>query len=81
MVLAEKVGREKAQELVAASVEEAVGKSRGFRDALLADRRVAEHLSASEIDAALDPRSYLGSADELVDRALAEYESERRASR
>ena len=79
MALAARVGREKAQEVVSSSVEEAVGKSRAFRDVLLADTRVTEHLSAPEIDAALDPRSYIGSAEELVDRALSEYESERRA--
>ncbi|WP_432050153.1 3-carboxy-cis,cis-muconate cycloisomerase [Verrucosispora sp. NA02020] len=42
-----------------------------FRDALLADAQVRAHLSEADLDAALDPRAWLGSAGHLVDRALA----------
>ena len=49
-----------------------------FRDALLDDPRVG--LGPAELDAALDPSTYLGSAAELVDRALVFYESSRRPS-
>jgi adenylosuccinate lyase len=47
----------------------------GFREALLDDPRTG--LDAAELDAVLDPSTYLGSAAELVDRALAFYESSR----
>ena len=45
-----------------------------LRAAALADPRVGAVLSAAEVEAALDPASYLGSADALVDRALADFE-------
>jgi 3-carboxy-cis,cis-muconate cycloisomerase len=64
-VLAERVGRERAHELVA---EAARGAS--FRDGLQ-----AAGLSADEVERVLDPASYLGSADDFVDRALALYEA------
>jgi 3-carboxy-cis,cis-muconate cycloisomerase len=69
VALADRVGRSEAHELVA----EAVG-APAFREALLADPRAA--LSAEELDALLDPTTYLGSAGLFVDRALARYETE-----
>ncbi|WBB67964.1 3-carboxy-cis,cis-muconate cycloisomerase [Micromonospora sp. WMMD812] len=42
-----------------------------FRAALLADPDVRAHLSETDVDEALDPRGWLGSADRFVDRALA----------
>ncbi len=66
LALAETMTREAAHELVA---EAAAAPS--FREALLADSR--NPLAAGELDALLDPTTYLGSADALVDRALARY--------
>ena len=68
--LTPRLGRSAAHEVVA---EAARGAS--FRDALLADERVG--LSPDELDALLDPAQYLGSAEALVDRALAAYEESR----
>jgi 3-carboxy-cis,cis-muconate cycloisomerase len=62
-LLAPRLGRRQAHEVVAAAA--ATG---SFRWALVADERVG--LSADEVDALLDPEGYLGSAAELVDRAL-----------
>jgi 3-carboxy-cis,cis-muconate cycloisomerase len=36
----------------------------------VADPLVSAHLSAAEVDAALDPAGYLGSAEAFIDRAL-----------
>ena len=47
------------------------------REALLSDPR--NPLAAVELDPLLDPLGYLGSAGELVDRALARYDSEGRS--
>ncbi len=69
-LLAPRVGRGEAHEIVAAAA--ATG---SFRWALVADERVG--MSADEVDALLDPEGYLGAAGELVDRALARYESGR----
>jgi 3-carboxy-cis,cis-muconate cycloisomerase len=69
VVLAERIGRGRAQELVAAA---ATGDS--FREALLATPDLP--LGADELDAVLDPAGYLGSSRALVDRALERYEAE-----
>ena len=70
-LLRDRLGRAEAQQVVR---EAAAAES--FRDALLADPRTGLH--AAELDAALDPTTYVGSARELVDRALAFYESSQR---
>ena len=66
--LAPRLGRAQAHDLVAEAA-----RARSFREALLADERTG--LSADELDALLDPTGYLGAAEVLVDRALAEYEA------
>ncbi|MEU8021918.1 3-carboxy-cis,cis-muconate cycloisomerase [Micromonospora haikouensis] len=48
-----------------------------FRAALLADPEVRAHLGPREIDEALDPYGWLGSAGLLVDRALADHRAHR----
>jgi 3-carboxy-cis,cis-muconate cycloisomerase len=65
--LAPDLGRAKAQELV----RDAVANGQSLRAVLEANTR----LSADEITEALDPAAYLGSAGELVDRALAAHRS------
>jgi 3-carboxy-cis,cis-muconate cycloisomerase len=77
-VLMERLGRANAQEIVREAATHAGGRKVSFRDALLADPRIG--LSASELDAALDPSTYLGSAAQLVDRAFAFHERSRRPS-
>ena len=64
------LGRTAAHEVVAEAARAA-----SFRDALMGDERVG--LSPGELDALLDPIGYLGSAEALVDRALAAYEEGR----
>ena len=68
----DRLGRAEAQEIV----REAAASETSFRDALLGDPRAG--LEPAALDAALDPSTYLGSSAELVDRALAFYESSRR---
>jgi 3-carboxy-cis,cis-muconate cycloisomerase len=68
--LAPRVGRREAREIVAAAA--ATG---SFRWALVADERVG--LSAEQVDALLDPAEYLGSAADLVDRALERHDAEK----
>jgi 3-carboxy-cis,cis-muconate cycloisomerase len=71
MALARRLGRGEAKELVAAAARRASEAGGPLRDELLADPKVGELLSAEEIDRALDPDAYLGSAPAFVDRALA----------
>ena len=70
-LLTDRLGRAEAQEIV----REAASSGTGFRDALLADPRAG--LEPAALDAALDPSTYLGSTDGLVERALALYDSSR----
>ena len=72
LLLMDRLGRAEAQEIV----REAAASGTSFRDALLGDPRTG--LEPAALDAALDPSTYLGSSAELVDRALAFYESSRR---
>ncbi|WP_308290688.1 3-carboxy-cis,cis-muconate cycloisomerase [Micromonospora sp. RL09-050-HVF-A] len=64
--LAPAVGRDVAHDLVARAAA-----APAFRAALLADPEIRAHLSGREIDEALDPYRWLGSAGVFVDRALA----------
>jgi 3-carboxy-cis,cis-muconate cycloisomerase len=60
-----------ANDVVRDAVLRASKSGRTFADELQADERV--DLSEGELAAALDPRTYLGSAEAFVDRALALY--------
>jgi 3-carboxy-cis,cis-muconate cycloisomerase len=64
--LAPAVGRSTAHDLVTRAAA-----APSFRAALLADPEIRAHLSEAQLDAALDPARWLGSAGPLVDRALA----------
>jgi 3-carboxy-cis,cis-muconate cycloisomerase len=75
-VAAERLGRLKAHDLVQAVARRAADGERPFREELLGDGGIREVLSEEEIDAALDPAGYLGSAGTFVDRALALYRKE-----
>jgi 3-carboxy-cis,cis-muconate cycloisomerase len=68
--LTPRLGRSHAHVVVAEAA-----RTPSFRDALLADERVA--LSEPELDALLDPADYIGSAEALVDRAIGEWENAR----
>jgi 3-carboxy-cis,cis-muconate cycloisomerase len=74
MVLAESIGRREAHEAVESASRRAAGSDRPLRDELLGDQTVTSHLTPQQIDAALDPSGYLGSALAFIDRALAAYQ-------
>jgi 3-carboxy-cis,cis-muconate cycloisomerase len=61
-----------AKAIVGEVAARALDRGESLRDALLADPRVS--LSADEIDQALDPAGYLGSAEAFVERALEAHE-------
>jgi 3-carboxy-cis,cis-muconate cycloisomerase len=68
-LLAERLGRGEAKRVVGEAARRAAAAERPLRDELVDDRAI--ELSAEEIDRALDPAAYLGSAEAFVDRALA----------
>ena len=78
-VAAEKLGRLEAHELVQAAAQRATDDGKSFREELLAEPDLREALSPEEVDAALDPAGYLGSAEALVQRALDFYRKEESA--
>ena len=73
MALAVRLGRPEAFRLVRSAVERATTTGDDLRQAALADERIRAVLSPQEIEEALDPERYLGSAGVFVDRALAAY--------
>jgi len=73
---AERLGRLEAHELVEAAARRTFERKTSLREELLAEPVLREVLSREEVDAALDPAQYLGSAGEFVDRALDLYRNE-----
>lgn len=75
-IAAEKLGRHEAHDLVQAAARRTAAGGRPFRDELLDEPQLSEVLSGEELDVALDPAGYLGSAGAFVDRALDFYRKE-----
>ena len=71
--LAEKLGRLEAKRIVGEAAQRAAAGERSLRDELIG----SVDLSEQEIDRALDPANYLGSASAFVDRALKAHEERR----
>jgi 3-carboxy-cis,cis-muconate cycloisomerase len=69
--LAGPVGRARARDLVDQAARRAAASGRPLADTLLETPDVARHLGPAGVAAALDPGRYLGSAQALIDRALA----------
>lgn len=73
--LAERAGREPAHDLVRTLSRQARVEDRSLRELLLHDETVRAHLGQEEIERAMDPACYLGSANAFIDRALALHEA------
>jgi 3-carboxy-cis,cis-muconate cycloisomerase len=71
--LAGRLGWWPAQELVQAAARRAAEAGGTLREALLQTPEVSATLGCAELDAALEPESYLGAAPVFIDRALAQY--------
>jgi 3-carboxy-cis,cis-muconate cycloisomerase len=70
MALATQIGRPAAQGLVQGACNRALAAGTSLRQAALDDAQISTVLSPADIDRALDPAGYLGSADTFIDRAL-----------
>jgi 3-carboxy-cis,cis-muconate cycloisomerase len=75
--LGERVGRRRARALVDAACERALDGGTSLREQLIGNGAVSDELSEDEIDRALDPTGYLGSAEAFIDRALSRYRRDR----
>jgi 3-carboxy-cis,cis-muconate cycloisomerase len=71
LVLGEKLGRQEAHEIVYEVCMEAFEQRVPLKELLLADPRVAKHLTAAQLDELLDPTKYTGLASQFVDRVVA----------
>ena len=69
-LVAKGMGRQEAHELIRMCSMESQRECEDFKRYLMANKEVASKLSESEIDAALDPGAYLGSAGQIVDNIL-----------
>jgi 3-carboxy-cis,cis-muconate cycloisomerase len=67
--LSRPAGRSVAREVVRRCTEESIDRRVAFAAVARADPEVRLHLSEEQIAAALDPAGYLGSIDELIQRA------------
>jgi 3-carboxy-cis,cis-muconate cycloisomerase len=72
-VLGERIGRGRARERVDVAVGRAHESGSSLRDELIRAEGISDELTSEEIDRALDPAGYLGSADAFIDRALSRY--------
>ena len=75
-IVAERLGRLQAHELVEVASHRTLESGRSLREELTAEPALREVLAPEEIDAALDPARYLGAAEDFVDRALELYRRE-----
>ncbi|QII83085.1 adenylosuccinate lyase [Jeotgalibaca arthritidis] len=73
--LAKEMGKQTAHHLVYELSMEAFESEQKFSDILLKNKAVLAVLSADEIQQALDPEQYLGSAPQKVDQILQKYEA------
>jgi 3-carboxy-cis,cis-muconate cycloisomerase len=69
--LAKKTGRQTAHDWVHELAMESISEGVAFRECLLGDPKVTQHLSEAELDALLDPGGYMGLSARFVDRVIA----------
>jgi len=73
------MGRQEAHELMRKLAIKSRSEGTEFRKVLMEDETVRKFLTEREIDSALDPRRYLGTAVEQVEKAILKTVEERRA--
>ncbi len=73
------VNRQEAHEILRKLATKSKTEKRHFREILLEDEAIAGRLSKKEVDEALDPENYLGTALDQVDLMVKKTEAERRA--
>lgn len=72
MALAVKIGRAEAHRRIEAASKLAIASGRPLAEVAKAETAIAGNMSAQEIDRALDPAHYLGSADAMIGAVLGE---------
>ena len=78
MALAKKgMNRQEAHELLRKLTIKCGAEKKHFRETLIENKTIREKMSEKEIDAALNPRNYLGTAIEQVDKIIRKVRKER----
>jgi adenylosuccinate lyase len=67
------VGRQAAHEAVRQAAMKAVAEGLDFSEVLALDKIVTEAMTKEELDSALDPENYTGSAGKIVDKIIEKY--------
>ena len=70
LALGKKIGKQTAHEVVYEIAMSSFEKEIPFKDALMLDQRVSNHLKEEEIVELLNPVAYIGESEEIVDNVL-----------
>jgi 3-carboxy-cis,cis-muconate cycloisomerase len=70
--LGKHVGKGAAHEMLEAACRRAIVENRHLREVLMEDAEVRRRLTAEDLTRLFDPKNYLGLAQEMIDRVLAE---------
>lgn len=70
LALGEKIGKQTAHEVVYEIAMSSFEKEIPFKEALMSDQRVSNHLDEEEIVELLNPEAYIGESEEIVDKVL-----------
>jgi 3-carboxy-cis,cis-muconate cycloisomerase len=68
--LSKHLGKSAAHEALGAACRRAIVENRHLRDVLMEDADVRKRLSAEDLTRLFDPKNYLGSAEEMIERVL-----------
>jgi adenylosuccinate lyase len=68
------MGRGDAHELMRKTALEAAEQNKTLKEVFVAENKKLKLLTAKEIDAALDPKNYLGASEQIVDRVIKKLE-------
>jgi adenylosuccinate lyase len=77
--LGKSIGKQSAHEVVYEDAMKSFEESISFKQVLLNDNRVGEHLTGSQIDRLLDPSNYVGLAPQMAKEMVALTLKEREA--
>ncbi len=70
--IADRLGKMQAHHLVEASCKKSLEERRPLKDVLRDDPELRGHLTPAELDSLFDAKNYLGSAEEFLDRVIAQ---------
>ena len=70
LALGEKIGKQTAHEVVYEIAMSSFENEIPFKEALMSDQRVSNHLKEEEIVELLNPEAYIGESEEIVDKVL-----------